>query len=556
MLNANDTLQQIFKDGDIFINKVGVIFKTALMPMNDGIHQCKIFQCQSCGEVLKTKAGAVIHKCVNFIEELLHKVNQNKNAIAFENLLRFITSSDTPYNAVDNEFLRKSFQVFDQNFEIPGPDKLSYEMNRLSDQIHNEMLHEIAGKEVSLLFDGMRRWSNDYQGIILFTSKRLYLWGIIHTVDSTALTISNEVSKIIDSLKDNGTSVIAICCDNARSNIKAFNGDDESTQELSKSHFIRQSCAAHTSSLAIKDIFSDGQIYDFVVHSMKYLLSHSPKEHKNGKAPDLITIRWESLLKCAKYINKNYNLYFENSNQFVLENLKAVEETIGWKNIEKIFQIVWNFISTIEKDLTSIDQIVLPFIHALNQLYDMPIFAAHDMANSLQYRFIKTCPFQLPLFAFLVTKNGLMCFHEHWEDNEDIINNTFDAICEYQNERRKDQKDFFQNKEIFQNYLNNFDVNYFDNYQSAFDMWIYFEQHPDEIDIPLSFITLAKEVLLIPATEAAVERLFAHLSNLTTAKLCNTKVETLNSRLIVKFDKIFKKVGNIEWTNIPNQLFE
>lgn len=84
---------------------------------------------------------------------------------------------------------------------------------------------------------------------------------------------------------------------------------------------------------------------------------------------------------------------------------------------------------------------------------------------------------------------------------------------------------------------------------------MYFEQHPGKIGIPLSFITLAKEVLLIPATEAAVERLFAHLSNLTTAKLCNTKVETLNSRLIVTFDEIFKRVGNIKWTDIPNHIF-
>lgn len=121
----------------------------------------------------------------------------------------------------------------------------------------------------------------------------------------------------------------------------------------------------------------------------------------------------------------NYNLYLEKGSDDVHENLEVIESIIGWMNLEKIFQIVWNFISAIEKDLTSINQIVLPFIHALNQLYDMPILAAHDMANSLQHRFIKTYPFQPPLFAFLVTKKGLTCFPEHWEDNEDIINNTF-----------------------------------------------------------------------------------------------------------------------------------
>lgn len=553
--NTNDILQEIFKDGDIYTNNFGVNFKTTLMKMEDGIHQSKIYQCQSCGKVLKTKEGAIVHKCLNFLKESLHKIDQNKHAIAFENFLRYIASSDTPYNATDNEFLRYSYQVFDDTFNIPSPDKLSYEMDRLSKKIHNEMLSEIKGMSVSLLFDGIRRWSQDYQGIILFTSKRLYLWGIIHTVDSTAPTISNEVAEIISSLKDNGTNVIAICCDNAASNVKAFNGDDKSTQKISHSHFIRQSCAAHTSSLAKKDIFSDGKIYDFVVHSIKYLLSHSPKVHKNGKVPDLFTIRWESLLKCTKYINKNYNLYLEDGSDDVLQSLEIVEKIIGWENTEKIFQIVWDFISLIEKDLTSIDQIVLQFIHALNQLYNMPIMAAHDMANSLQHRFIKTCPFQLLLFSFLVTKQGLIYFRQKWMGNEEIIDNTYNAIFKYQVERQKDDKEFFQEKEIFKDYLMNFNINCFNNFRCSFDMWMYFEKHPDQIKMPLSFIILAKEVLLIPATEAAVERLFSHLSYLTSAKLCNTKVETLNSRLIVKFDKIFKRVGAIKWTDLPSQAF-
>ena len=214
-LNTNDICQKIFKDGDVYINSAGFNFKTALMPMKDRIHQCKIFQCQSCFQILKTKAGAMAHKCTNFLIQTLSKIEQNKNSIAFENILRYIASSDTPYHAVDNDFLRKSFHVFDDSFNIPGSDKLSYEMDLLADKIKKDMLSEISGLPVSLLFDGMRRWSNDYQGIILFTTKRLYLWGIIHTNDSTALTISNEVTEIIDTLKSNGTNVIAICCDNA-----------------------------------------------------------------------------------------------------------------------------------------------------------------------------------------------------------------------------------------------------------------------------------------------------------------------------------------------------
>lgn len=72
----------------------------------------------------------------------------------------------------------------------------------------------------------------------------------------------------------------------------------------------------------------------------------------------------------------------------------------------------------IEKDLTSIDQIVLPFIHALKSLFNMQ--TAHDMAISLESRFIKICPFQLPLFAFLATKIGLNFYKKHLNENKDV----------------------------------------------------------------------------------------------------------------------------------------
>lgn len=555
--NTNEIYQQIFKNGDTYVNNSGVFFKTALMPMEDGIHQSTIYRCDSCGKIIKTKMGAMQHVCTIFLEKSLQEASQNKNSIAFENLLRYIAASDTPYHAIDNEFLRNSFHVFSESFEIPSADKISYEMDGLAENIFHDMLHEIAGMSISILIDGIHRWYQDYQGIILFTPKQLYLYGIIKTDDSTASTIANEVASIIDKLKHNGTSVISICCDNAKTNIKAFNGKEGSTQDLTQSHFVRQSCMAHTSSLAISDIFSEGKIYDFVVHCIKYLLSNSPKKHRYGRTPELLTIRWESLLNCTKFINQNYNLYLEESSDNVLEALTSVEETIGWENLQKIFQIVWNFIKSIEKDLTSIDQIVLPFIRALKSLFNMPIQTAHDMAISLESRFIKTCPFQLPLFAFLVTRKGLNFYRKHWNENKDVVQNTLDAIISYQNERKKDDDDFFQDKTIYENFLNDFDISYFNQFENAFEMWKYYEENYDQIDIllPLPFIKLAKEVLLIPATEAAVERLFSHLSILTSGNLCNTKEKTLNSRLIVKFDAIFKKAGSIKWTDIPNQSF-
>lgn len=74
----------------------------------------------------------------------------------------------------------------------------------------------------------------------------------------------------------------------------------------------------------------------------------------------------------------------EESSDNVLETLTSVEKTIGWENLQKIFQSVWNFIQSIEKDLTSNYTVVLPFVHALKSLFNMQIQTAHDMTIPLE----------------------------------------------------------------------------------------------------------------------------------------------------------------------------
>ena len=94
---------------------------------------------------------------------------QIKHCIAFEKLLRFIASSNIAFNSIDNDFLRAAFEIFDSTFTIPGRDKIRNELINLSKTIHDDMLNELSGETVSLLFDGCHRWAEEYQGVIVFT---------------------------------------------------------------------------------------------------------------------------------------------------------------------------------------------------------------------------------------------------------------------------------------------------------------------------------------------------------------------------------------------------
>lgn len=68
--------------------------------------------------------------------------------------------------------------------------------------------------------------------------------------------------------------------------------------------------------------------------------------------------------------------------------------------------------------------------------------------------------------------------------------------------------------------------------------------------------SLTIEVLQIPASEAAVERLFSALSRAARQEMCNSHVKSLKGRIIVKSDSIFEDIGAIEWEEFDKRINE
>lgn len=74
-------------------------------------------------------------------------------------------------------------------------------------------------------------------------------------------------------------------------------------------------------------------------------------------------------------------------------------------------------------------------------------------------------------------------------------------------------------------------------------------------EVKNDFGVIACEVLMIPFTEAAVERLFAFLSSITSSSMYNSNLELIESRLIIHFDSIFRKAGPIDIKDINESAF-
>lgn len=159
-------------------------------------------------------------------------------------------------------------------------------MKNLSNHINQCTFQKIFDKKVSLLVDGCKRWGHHYQGAIIFSSERLYLYQIKSVNDSSAQSISKFISDIINDLWNNKTTVISVSTDNFSSNKKAMNNDSASVQSLTNKHMIREPCSTHTGNLAIDDMFQHDDQYVFIVNDMKILMSNLPEgSYREGYCP-------------------------------------------------------------------------------------------------------------------------------------------------------------------------------------------------------------------------------------------------------------------------------
>lgn len=215
--------------------------------------------------------------------------------------------------------------------------------------------------------------------------------------------------------------------------------------------------------------------------------------------------------------------------------------------------IMWNFIAQVERDLASIAQIVPPFLESLFQLIDMNLKSSLKLADYLIDRFTSTCPFKLPLLAFILTPSGLRFFRtNNLNSNDQIFDATNSAIFEYMFERGFGPQEILNVQASFNKYLSEFDINDFNTAPEPLNLWDFPLRINFKYEFYYGFSVLASEVLRIPSSEAAVERVFSSLSRITMCQMCNSEEESIKARLIVKFDSIFQKAGAINWVDLAN----
>lgn len=165
------------------------------------------------------------------------------------------------------------------------------------------------------------------------------------------------------------------------------------------------------------------------------------------------------------------------------------------------------------------------------------------LLGNLLIRFTTTCSLHLPWVAYFLTGYGLNYFrYSNPNKQAEFREMTTRALNIYMIERHIPEEKRNKNLQAFMTYLNDADVDVVKEYQFNPVMYWRLRQIADKND---EFSKVAEEILQIPATEAACERVFSSLSAATKSERCNVQEQTLDARLTVKFECIFNRAGKV-----------
>ena len=142
------------------------------------------------------------------------------------------------------------------DFTTPSEPVFKEMLKNYALRIQEHTLTSLKGEVVSILIDGAKKCTREFEGVILYSRIGLKFFALVNIPNQKAMTLASVISAVDSALSRNGTRVVSICSDNAKTNKKALNCDESSAQSLSGFFFIRQGCSVHSINLAIGDVFN------------------------------------------------------------------------------------------------------------------------------------------------------------------------------------------------------------------------------------------------------------------------------------------------------------
>lgn len=408
--------------------------------------------------------------------------------------------------------------------------------------------------------------------MVLFTPNQLYYIGIKPCDDSKGETIAHIISEVAQKIKDAGSNLIAVCCDNAKNNIAALDYCPNSAQKLSGQNFMRFPSVYHTANLAAKDLFTGK--YQEILDYCKYLIykfNELPQENKIfGKIPSFKEVRWFSLAKCVIFIINNINYLDEQTKQYYM----YIQNKYDWRYISAVLSSVNFFIKKMEKNSASIADIYINFEFTLNELKTISNLYlrnpetnfAIDFHNKLVTRFSTTVEMNLPYLAFMLTGYGINSLNFMTQEKiiiQSVAKKTFEKYVK--GDPNEDKLMYFYDKIFEYRFLTNLQfcftteqsVAFWKNVIAGCHFWrsepLLVQENRSEFDsVHKLFAKIALEILSIPCSECACERVFSHLGDILMSNKRHLNYQMLNALMMIRINSIFLKQGGKDSNHFIN----
>lgn len=514
--------------------------------------------CKICEKPYLTKKSAMEHKCDESFQPNQLDCKNVENNITIKYLLIWLAKKNIPFHAIYDIDFHGFLKHVKKEFQLPSETSLRKYIHTFSNYILKRIYEEIFHRPVSLMIDGAKREGQKYQGLILYTTNQLYFIGLSPCQNEKSETIAKIVSDTAEIIKNNKSRLVSVCSDNASFNKSAMDSRKTfSAQRLSNENFIWWPCSCHTLNLAVKDVFTGNfkQVFDIVIQLI-IVLDDISQTHKIGEVPRFREVRWYSFTHCVNFICSHYKFL---NNQQSIENFSFIEQNFKWKYISSILNSIEYLFKKLENDSSSIADLYKNITNTLHELKNINSInpkndtfnIAKAIYNSITNRFTKEM--DIPCFAYLLTGPGLRNLNENNIEVQNLIIYSKNGCKNYVS------NDFYSQKichffDIFLNYHEFSPLFKINSIKESIIFWYrvqndeetlfypkVYEDHPEIREIEKKFSKIAIQILSIPCSEAACERVFSHLSDILMNNKRNLPYDTLNALMIIRINSLFMR---------------
>ena len=538
------------------------------------------YKCDICQKIFTSRNSLYDHNHKNTDRTQSNRIIERNNILlVIQSLLDFICVSNISFNQIENSSFISFCRSLNPNVEIPGRTKLHEELLKYADQIRKENLFSCKCKYLYLLVDGAKKFHHTYEAAIVVSNATIFFWALQEIPTADANELAQFVEMFNDLVSDILARLICIVSDNASNNIAAFNPSGKLSEDF-HIHIARFACLCHTLDLSIGKIFHSGnyliaKIYLDLI--LQFVLQYCTGENHKIKnitdasvmpKPPELTERWNSYSDCSEFVFNHWDdirlAYAKLKHTLTKSHSDQIGEAINYfihnipiSTFSGCLKIIWEAIHAIEGDyfmLGDVWRVIFESYNKFENFVKNEKSEEQNFVNTIKYWFQEEVSEKgdsgFIQFAKSLIDDGLQDlrieFSEQIEREQfyDLIEQTIHEFClsTYQfsivEQAIQEFHTYFEKGAPVESTTDSEGQSIL---LKDFDYWNHF--HHKDPNNPLGI--LAIQILGIPCSESAVERLFASLGAFYNKETKGTHLPTINARLTVKTNHLFKRVSPV-----------